>query len=431
MRSWLAVTFLAVAGFAWSAPEATKPPVKPAAKPAEPPKLESTCISCHKQLSEAALEPTKHLDDIHFLRGLSCHDCHGGDPTKGGDDDPAAAHDEKKGWKGKPTRLQIPLFCAKCHADAAYMKTFNPAIRVDQLSEYRTSMHGKRNAMGDDKTAVCIDCHGVHGIRAIKDPRSKVHPLQVADTCAHCHNNSELMAKYDLPTNQPTAYKTSVHAKALYDKGDLSAPTCNDCHGSHGAAPPGLSSVAQVCGSCHTREGSLYRETEKKKKGLNLTPAIQCVTCHDNHAVQRPTDAMLGIGPKSVCTNCHTPDMPQYKAAETMGAAVQGLSARLAEANNLMDRAERAGMEVSADRLALHAGQDHLVEARVLVHAFDEDRFMGAVKEGMTSAAGGVTAADRAFAELRQRRTGLVVSLVVIAGVIAGLVLKLKEIEGR
>jgi len=427
MRSWLAVSFLILAGAASSSPQGAKP----AARAAETPKQDSSCIGCHKQLSEAALEPTRHLDDIHFQRGLSCHDCHGGDPTKGGEDDPSAAHDERKGWKGRPTRLQIPNFCAKCHADAAYMKTFNPAIRVDQLSEYRTSLHGKRNAAGDDKTAVCVDCHGVHGIRAIKDPRSKVHPTQVADTCAHCHNDAALMAKYDLPTNQPTAYKTSVHARALYDKGDLSAPTCNDCHGSHGAAPPGLSSVAQVCGSCHTREGSLYRETEKKKKGLNLTPAIQCVTCHDNHAVQRPTDDMLGIGPKSVCTNCHTPDMPQYKAAESMGAALRALNTRLGEAHSLIDRAERAGMEVSADRFALRTGQDHLVEARVLVHAFDQDRFMGAVKEGMTSAEAGVTAAERAFAELRQRRTGLVVSLVVIAGVIVGLVLKLREIEGR
>ncbi len=426
MRSWLAVTLLVLATAASSSPQGAKTP----AKAAEPPRLDSTCISCHKQLDGAGLEPTKHLDDIHFQRGLSCHDCHGGDPAKGGDDDPSAAHDERKGW-GKPTRLQIPAFCAKCHADAAYMKTFNPATRVDQLSEYRTSLHGKRNAAGDDKTAVCIDCHGVHGIRAIKDPRSTVHPTQVADTCAHCHNNAELMARYDLPTNQPTAYKTSVHARALYEKGDLSAPTCNDCHGSHGAAPPGLQTVAQVCGSCHTREGSLYRETEKKKKGLNLTPAIQCVTCHDNHAVQMPSDDMLGVGPKSVCTNCHTPDVPQYKAAETMGRAVQGLSARLTEAHALLDRAERAGMEVSADRFALRTGQDHLVEARVLVHAFDQDRFMAAVKEGMSSAEAGVTAADRAFAELRQRRTGLVVSLVVIAGVIAGLVLKLREIEGR
>ena len=103
MRSRLAVTLLAVAGFAWSAPQAVKPEVKPVAKTAEPPKQDSTCISCHKQLSEAALEPTKHLDDIHFQKGLSCHDCHGGDPTKGGDDDPAAARARREpgsiGWR--------------------------------------------------------------------------------------------------------------------------------------------------------------------------------------------------------------------------------------------------------------------------------------------------------------------------------------------
>ncbi len=427
MRSWLAVTLMVVSGAALGSAQVPAPKATPVA---EAPK-DSTCISCHKQLDGAALEPTRHLDDVHFQRGLSCHDCHGGDPARGGDDDPSAAHDERKGWTGKPKRLQIPAFCAKCHSDAAYMKKFNPATRVDQLSEYKTSVHGKRNAAGDDHTAVCVDCHGVHGIRAIKDPRSTVHPTQVADTCAHCHNDAALMARYGLPTNQPRAYKTSVHAKALYDKGDLSAPTCNDCHGSHGAAPPGLQSVAQVCGSCHTREGSLYRETEKKKKGLNLTPAIQCVACHDNHAVQPPSDEMLGVGPKSTCTNCHTPDVPQYKAAESMGAAVSGLNARLAEAHRLIDRAERAGMEVSADRFALRTGQDHLVEARVLVHAFDQDRFMAAVKEGMTSAEAGLTAAERAFAELRQRRTGLAISLVVIAAVIVGLVLKLREIEGR
>lgn len=423
MRTLLTVTFLAMAGASWSAAQDAGAPTARVAKP------ESSCIQCHKQLDGPALEPTKHLDDVHMLRGLSCNDCHGGDPAKGGEDDPSAAHDERKGWKEKPTRLQIPLFCAKCHADAAYMKKFNPAIRVDQLSEYRTSVHGQRNAKGDERTAVCIDCHGVHGIRAIKDPRSTVYPTKVADTCARCHNDAELMARYGLETGQATAYKTSVHARAIYDKGDLSAPTCNDCHGSHGAAPPGVASVAQVCGSCHTREGSLYRETEKRKPALNLTPAIQCVTCHDNHAVHPPSDEMLGVGPRSVCTGCHTPDASQFKSALNMGKAISDLTARLSEANAMLDRADRAGVEVGADRFALRAGQDHVVEARVLVHSFDEDRFMAAVKEGMTSAEAAVTAGNRAFAELRQRRLGLAVSLVVIIAVIAGLALKLKEIE--
>ncbi len=424
MRTLLTVTFLTMAGASWSVAQDARTPAHPAAA-----KQESSCILCHKQLDGPALEPTKHLDDVHMQRGLSCHDCHGGDPTKGGDEDPSAAHDERKGWREKPTRLQVPVFCARCHSNAAYMKAFNPQIRVDQLSEYRTSVHGQRNAKGDDRTAVCIDCHGVHGIRAIKDPRSTVHPTKVADTCARCHNDAQLMARYGLNTGQATAYKTSVHAEAIYDKGDLSAPTCNDCHGSHGAAPPGVTSVAQVCGSCHSREGSLYRETEGKKPGLNLTPAIQCITCHDNHGIHRPSDDMLGVGPRSVCTGCHTPDVPQFKSAENMGKAIGELSARLAGANDLLDRAERAGVEISADRFALLAAQNHLVEARVLVHAFDEERFMAAVHEGMGSAETAVSAGDRAFAELRQRRMGLAVSLVVIASVIAGLVLKLKEIE--
>jgi len=422
MRRLLTVTFLAILG---AQVASAQEPVSPgsAAKP------ESSCILCHRQLDGPALEPTNHLDDIHMQRGLSCHDCHGGDPTKGGDEAPSAAHDERKGWREKPSRLEVPRFCAKCHADAAYMKKFNPAIRVDQLSEYRTSVHGQRNAKGDERPAVCIDCHGVHGIRGVKDPRSTVHPTRVADTCARCHNDAGLMANYGLEVGQATAYKTSVHAHAITEKGDLSAPTCNDCHGSHGAAPPGVTTVAQVCGSCHTREGSLYRETETKKPALNLTPAIQCVTCHDNHAVHPPVDDMLGVGPKSVCTGCHTPEDPQYRSAENMGRAIAALAARLTEANGRLERAEQAGIEISADRFALREGQNHLVEARVLVHSFDEPRFMAAVKEGMDSAEAAVSAGDRAFAELRQRRTGLAVSLVVIIAVMIGLTLKLKEIE--
>ena len=58
------------------------------------------------------------------------------------------AHDKKKGFIGKPTHQQIPEVCGKCHGDAAAMKQFNPSLRMDQLSEYRTSGHGKKLADG-------------------------------------------------------------------------------------------------------------------------------------------------------------------------------------------------------------------------------------------------------------------------------------------
>ena len=390
---------------------------------------QSSCVNCHAQLDGDALEPTKHIrEDVHFQRGLSCHDCHGGNPAAGGDGDISAAHDEKMGWTERPKRIGIPVFCARCHSDATFMKRFNPQTRVDQLSEYRTSVHGKRNARGDERVAVCVDCHGAHGIRAVKDPRSSVYPTQVAETCGRCHNNVELMRGYGISSNQYAGYKTSVHAHAIYDKGDTSAPTCNDCHGSHGAAPPGVQSVVQVCGSCHTREATLFRDIENKK-GLDLTTCIQCMVCHDNHAVQAPTDEMIGVGPKSTCTSCHRPGEPSYRAAEEMASSLQRLGARLAEARELLGRAERAGIEVSADQFALRKAQDQIVEARVLTHSFDRDRFLAVTREGLQASSGGVAAGQRAFKELGQRRLGLAIALIVIAALIAGLVLKLRELE--
>src|SRR5438552_7503752 len=53
----------------------------------------SSCIECHIKLDDTRLSaPAKLFDnDIHKSRGLSCNDCHGGDPnadTKEGAKDP-------------------------------------------------------------------------------------------------------------------------------------------------------------------------------------------------------------------------------------------------------------------------------------------------------------------------------------------------------
>ena len=401
----------------------------PAAEPATvraPAGVRTTCVTCHAELD--ADMARRVAEDVHVQKGLSCHHCHGGNPSAGGDGDPEAAHDRSRGWTGRPARLGIPEFCGSCHADAAFMKTFSPRLRVDQFAEYRTSEHGRRNAEGDEKPAVCIDCHGVHGILKVSDPRSPVHPTAVADTCARCHEDEALMGQYLRKTDQRAAYRTSVHARALYEKGDTSAPTCNDCHGSHGAAPPGVGSVSNVCGSCHSREASLFREVEAAK-GLDLEACIQCVMCHDNHAVLPPTQEMIGVGEGSTCTGCHAEGEPGYKAAARMGDDLARLRSTLVRAQEILGKAEKAGMEVSLDRFALQRASDSLVEARVLVHGFDLERFVHASSAGIAAADEGVAAGQRAFAEMRFRRNGLALSLVVIGAVVVALVLTIRRIE--
>src|SRR4030066_781239 len=93
----------------------------------------NSCIECHLQMEDALKAPAESFAaDVHKQYGLGCHDCHGGNPTQ---DDIELAKD--KSFKDAPKRAEIPEFCGSCHSDSAYMREFNPNIRVDQLSLYR------------------------------------------------------------------------------------------------------------------------------------------------------------------------------------------------------------------------------------------------------------------------------------------------------
>lgn len=388
----------------------------------------NSCVECHSSMDGALSDPVRlSKGDVHDARGLSCVDCHRGDATK---DDMAAAMDRRKGFIGKPKPAEIPALCGRCHSNAEFMKTFNPGLRVDQEREYATSVHGTLLKGGDSKVATCISCHGNHGVRAVKDPLSKVYALNVAETCGSCHGNADYMKSYNIPNDQFSKYKTSVHAKALYEKQDLSAPTCNDCHGNHGAAPPGLASVANVCGQCHVRQATLF-QSNPHKTVFGLMRAGECVQCHSNHGIIPPTDEMLGVGEKSACTQCHGKGDSGYEAAEKMRDKIDQMSASIIRATEILNRAERAGMEVSKPRFELNEAKDVLTQGRVLVHTFSPDELEKIVAPGLEVANKSYSAGGAALAELSFRRKGLAGSLVFIL-FLAGLIyLKVRELERR
>ena len=155
---------------------------------------------------------------------ITCHNAHGIVSTK----DPSSP----------VYPLNIPKTCSKCHADPAFMRTYNPGLPIDQLEKYKSSVHGMKNTQGDAKVAACASCHGSHDIRSAKDVNSKVYAVNLPTTCGACHSNVQYMKGYRIPTDQVKKFSTSVHGIALLEKRDLGAPSCNDCHGNHGAAPP-------------------------------------------------------------------------------------------------------------------------------------------------------------------------------------------------
>ena len=84
------------------------------------------------------------------------------------------------------------------------------------------------------------------------------------------------------------------------DKGDLGAPTCNNCHGNHGAVPPAVGSVANACGICHGKIAGLFADTRMKHR-FEEEKLPGCATCHDSHAIQVPSDKMVGMRGGAVC----------------------------------------------------------------------------------------------------------------------------------
>jgi hypothetical protein len=386
----------------------------------------NSCLDCHSALPDP-LEVTqeKFSQDIHAQKGLTCTSCHGGDASSY---DPTVSMGKKEGFKGKIDRKQIPQLCGSCHSNPTYIKTFDPGLRTDQLDQYHTSMHGKRNAAGDTKAAVCIDCHSVHDIRPPSDPRSTVNPVNVAKTCSRCHSDAEYMKQYGIPTDQFAKYNTSVHHDAMVVSGDLSAPTCTTCHGNHGAVPPGVDKVQNVCANCHVFQAQMYVKSTHNKafEALNLPG---CVVCHSNHGIQHPTDAKLGTGPEGVCMKCHQPGDRCDRARVNIQSGLMQLDGSINEADQALRVAESSGMDVSEARLAQDQAKDSLTKARVTIHSFQASLVNQDIQAGMKIAASNLKAGKDAMVERNHRRVGLGMCLVAIAIMLIGLWLYIRKIE--
>jgi hypothetical protein len=402
-----------------------------------------SCILCHRKGADLWMESTPVVDeknmagDIHWQKGLRCHDCHGGSPTL----DSFKNHRDDPTFHSLRSRNNIPAFCGRCHSNIDYMRQYNPSARTDQEEEYWTSGHGRRlkastegeNPQLDMAVATCSDCHGHHGILAVNDSKSPVYPKHVAETCSRCHSDAQRMAGrmyHDRPLghDQFDQWKQSAHGRAMLEKGDLSAATCNDCHGNHGALPPGVNSVANACGACHGKVANLFAETQMKHK-FEASGLPGCVTCHGTHNISQPSDEMLGITDGTVCSRCHNPGNPQYgatlagaDAARKMRSGLDQLKHEIGLAENNIREAERLGMQVRGPRFDLRQAFDALTNARTLVHSFSPGPIEVALKEGLKVTSDVSGAAEGALREYTNRRIWLACSLVPIL-VVVGLLL--------
>ena len=155
------------------------------------------------------------------------------------------------------------------------------------------------------------------------------------------------MKTFNIPTDQFAKYQKSVHGKAVFEKQDLSAPVCNDCHGNHGATPPGIESISKVCGSCHALNAELF-SASPHKKAFDEKKYPECETCHGNHEILIAKDQLLGVGKGAICLKCHSENENQkgYFIAKEMKKLTDSLIVSDSVANSMVFQAEQRGMDV-------------------------------------------------------------------------------------
>jgi hypothetical protein len=375
------------------------------------------CAACHVAESHQ-LTASVHAD-------LQCQDCHGGESSYSvsadavrvfAQPDPSTgSFDHGDGFLGKPARKDVPDRCGSCHSDVVRMNPFG--ISTDQLSRYWTSGHGKSLKGGDDRVAVCVDCHGTHDILPAREPASKTHPLNIPQTCGSCHEDAKLMETYELPVEISEEYRQSVHGRLLFEQHDAGAPTCATCHGSHSAMPPGFSSVGDVCAQCHRHAAdnfstSIHAEQEEHKG---------CVQCHGggegrhSHLIERITKPsglliqryahLLASEPEPsakrvaeaihpdprqiitralpTCMDCHE-DLEDDESLPKLFELLDAIShaERLyAGTGKRLNEAAKGVLLVNRQRFLFEDAKTHLIELAPLQHTLDNEKVSAKVAE--------------------------------------------------
>ena len=386
-------------------------------------KAEDKCLSCHQEMELLPADFQEY--DMHLQPGLSCAGCHGGDPAT---DDPEVAMSPQKGFIGIPAKKDIPQLCGKCHSKIDFMRTFQPGISTDQVQQYFTSVHGKRLNLGDKKVAECVNCHTAHGIPAVKDARSSVYPLNLPATCNHCHGDQQYMEGYKIPTDQFDKYTRSVHGQDLLEKKDISAPACNDCHGNHGATPPGIESVSHVCGNCHVNNLEFFEASPMARPYAELEMHA-CEQCHGYHDVAKTFDEMVGVGEHSVCIACHSEGDKGFQSAVEIYTSVKELVNTLDSAHYRLREVQKRGMDDVDISFLLQEANQTLVHTRTLVHTFDPVKVNEKSSEGVVKTREAMFLADKEIKDYYFRRRGFGIATIFITILVIALFFRIRFME--
>lgn len=249
------------------------------------------CAVCHKQ------QGIDYQQGIHgklFNEGNpnapSCIECHG-----------THAVLSRKNTASPSYPTNVPTLCARCHREQGKAAVLYQGTEHNITANYVESIHGKGLLKsGLVVTATCTSCHSAHKQLSAADPGSTVNRVNIASTCAQCHQGV-----YE-------KYMNSVHAIG-HGKNSERLPACNDCHSAHTIKRTDMNAfkfdIMDKCGKCHQDIAKTYFETVHGKAAtLGYTKSAKCHDCHGSHETLPTSDPRSTLSHENIvqtCQKCH------------------------------------------------------------------------------------------------------------------------------
>ena len=150
-----------------------------------------------------------------------------------------------------------------------------------------------------------LDCTACHS-----GFRSREHTVAEKDGW---YEQAKLTACSDCHADQFAMYSGSFHGGLVMGDHDKRAPSCADCHGSHGIisneSPGFRETVLPMCEQCHEEKAGTFLDTYHGKSfRMGETSTAVCTDCHGHHKILPQSDPDSTISAQNVagtCGQCH------------------------------------------------------------------------------------------------------------------------------
>ena len=184
--------------------------------------------------------------------------------------------------------------CMECHRDKTLTMTLADGTLKSMHADAASIAHSRHAGK-----ATCVDCHpgtsdASHPNRTFASARQLT--VAMSENCQRCHF-SDYRRTLD-----------SVHADAL-KRGDLTAPVCVDCHGSHDIQQANVprTRIADTCARCHEGVAKRYAASvHGRDVARNISDVPTCVDCHRTHDIGGPHQAGWKTSTPAICGGCHS-----------------------------------------------------------------------------------------------------------------------------